>query len=130
MFQALLKATDSLPSWNFYSLRRKTINKWIYNMMPGCHKCYEEKLKEILVIKAREPSRPYELCEKHNKSTTFGVKHDWKVQWQSTDRASSPSSITISVYWVRFISQLNVWIESDNMYDSFYLEKFSRILRL
>lgn len=130
MFQALLKDTDSLPSWNFYSLRRKTINKWLYNMMPDGHKCYEEKLKEIPIIKARGPSRPRELCEKHQKSTAFAAKHDWKAQWQSIDRASSPSSITVSVYWVKLICQLNVWIESDNMYDSFYLEKFSRILRL
>lgn len=45
-------------------------------MMPDAHKCYEEKLKEIPIIKARGPSRPRELCEKHQKSTAFAAKHD------------------------------------------------------
>lgn len=67
MCQIPLEATDCLPSWNLHFSKRKTISKWIYNMMPDCHKCYKERLQEIPVIGAREPSHQCELWERHEK---------------------------------------------------------------
>lgn len=94
-------------------------------MVPSCCKCYEERLEESPVVRAREPSTHVSFVKSTRRKAV-------------TERDNgSPQSLQSQLYHyfcilseTHLICRLNAWIESDNMYESFHLEKLSRILKL